>query len=127
MRGYPPDADGYAGSLACAREVSAVTGACMLVRRDLYEELGGLDVHFATHYQDVDFCLKIRRRGLRNLFTPRSVLIHYESASRGPQYDRLDRALLLDRWADTIARGDPYYNPWLSLAGSGYRVRRRAA
>jgi O-antigen biosynthesis protein len=127
MRGYPPDADGYAGSLSCAREVSAVTGACTLVRRDLYEELGGLDVHFATHYQDVDFCLKIRRRGLRNLFTPRSVLIHYESASRGPQYDRLDRALLLDRWADTIARGDPYYNPWLSLAGSDYRVRRRAA
>ncbi|HJQ35764.1 MAG TPA: glycosyltransferase family 2 protein, partial [Thermoanaerobaculia bacterium] len=114
-------------SLACAREVSAVTGACLLVRRDLYEEVGGLDVHFATHYQDVDFCLKIRRKGLRNLFTPRSVLIHHESASRGAHYDHLDRALLLDRWADRIARGDPYYNPWLSLAGSDYRVRRRAA
>ena len=127
LRGYPADADGYAGSLACAREVSAVTGACLLVRRDLYEEVGGLDVHFATHYQDIDFCLKIRRKGLRNLFTPRSVLIHHESASRGPHYDHLDRALLLDRWADRIARGDPYYNPWLSLAGSDYRVRRRAA
>jgi GT2 family glycosyltransferase len=127
MRGYPPDADGYAGSLACTREVSAVTGACLLVRRELYEELGGLDAHFAIHYQDVDLCLRIRRRGLRNLFTPRSVLIHHESASRGAQYDHLDRALLLDRWADTIARGDPYYNPWLSLGGSDYRVRRRAA
>jgi GT2 family glycosyltransferase len=127
MRGYPPDVDGYAGSLACAREVSAVTGACMLVRREVYRELGGLDVHFATHYQDVDFCLRIRGKGLRNLFTPRSVLIHHESSSRGAQYDRLDRALLLDRWAETIARGDPYYNPWLSLAGADYRVRRRAA
>ncbi len=127
MRGYPPEADGYAGSLACTREVSAVTGACMLVSRDLYHELDGLDVHFATHYQDVDFCLRLRRKGSRNLYTPRSVLIHHESASRGAHYDHLDRALLLDRWADTIARGDPYYNPWLSLAGSDYRVRRRAA
>jgi GT2 family glycosyltransferase/SAM-dependent methyltransferase len=127
MRGYPADADGYAGSLACTREVSAVTGACMLVGRSLYRELGGLDVHFATHYQDVDFCLKLRQRGLRNLFTPRSVLIHHESASRGSNYDHLDRALLLDRWGDTIARGDPYYSPWLSLEGSDYRIRARAA
>lgn len=127
MRGYPADADGYAGSLACTREVSAVTGACMLVGRKLFYELGDLDVHFATHYQDVDFCLKIRQKGLRNLFTPRSVLIHHESASRGSRYDQLDRALLLDRWGDTIARGDPYYNPWLSLDGSDYRVRSRAA
>lgn len=127
MRGYPADADGYAGSLACAREVSVVTGACMLVRRSLFHDLGHLDVHFATHYQDVDFCLKIRQKGLRNVFTPRSVLIHHESASRGSHYDQLDRALLLDRWGDTIARGDPYYNPWLSLDGSDYRVRSRAA
>lgn len=127
MRGYPPDADGYSGSLACTREVSAVTGACMLVRRDLYQELDGLDVHFATHYQDVDFCLRIRRKALRNVFTPRSVLIHHESTSRGSRYDQLDRALLLDRWADTIAQGDPYYNPWLSREGSDYTVRRRAA
>jgi GT2 family glycosyltransferase len=121
MRGFPSDADGYAGSLSCSREVSAVTGACMLVRRRLFLEAGGFDEHFATHYQDVDLCLRLRRDGRRILFTPRSVLRHHENATRGSYYDHLDRALLLDAWGETIASGDPYYNPALSLEGSDYR------
>jgi GT2 family glycosyltransferase len=123
MRGFPRDVDGYAGSLACTREVSAVTGACLLVERRLFVELGGFDEHFATHYQDVDLCLRLRERGLRNLYTPRAVLFHHESTSRGDYYDHLDRALLLDRWGETIAQGDPYYSPLLSLAGADYRPR----
>jgi GT2 family glycosyltransferase len=121
MRGFPSAADGYAGSLSCTREVSAVTGACMILRRDLFLEAGGFDERFGTHYQDVDLCLRLRSAGLRNLYTPRAVIRHDESATRGNRYDLLDRALLLDAWGDTIRRGDPYYSRWLSLAGDDYR------
>jgi GT2 family glycosyltransferase len=121
MRGFQSTDDGYAGSLSCTREVSAVTAACMLMRRDLFLELGGFDEHFGTHYQDVDLCLRLGHLGRRILFTPRAVLRHYESATRGVYYDQLDRALLLDAWGDTIARGDPYYSPMLSLSGADYR------
>jgi GT2 family glycosyltransferase len=121
MRGFPGRGDGYAGSLSCTREVSAVTGACMLVRHDVLDELGGFDEHFSTHYQDVDLCLRIRASGRRILYTPRAVLAHHEGATRGAFYDHVDRALLLDAWGETIGRGDPYYNPLLSLEGADYR------
>jgi GT2 family glycosyltransferase len=127
MRGFPASSDGYAGSLSCTREVSAVTAACLLMRRGLFLDLGGFDEHFATHYQDVDLCLRVRRSGARILYTPRAVLRHHEGATRGDHYDHLDRALLLDRWGDTIARGDPYYNASLSLAGADYEPGAAAA
>ena len=127
MRGFPASSDGYAGSLSCTREVSAVTAACLLMRRGLFLDLGGFDEHFATHYQDVDLCLRVRRSGRRILYTPRAVLRHHEGATRGDHYDHLDRALLLDRWDDTIARGDPYYNASLSLAGADYEPEAAAA
>jgi O-antigen biosynthesis protein len=123
MRGFPTAVDGYAGSLSCTREVSAVTAACMVVRRDLFVELGAFDEHFATHYQDVDLCLRIRQSGRRILYTPRAVLRHDESVTRGSHYDQVDRALLLDAWGETINRGDPYYNPSLSRDGVDYRPR----
>jgi GT2 family glycosyltransferase len=122
MRGFPRDVDGYAGSLSCAREVSAVTGACLAVRRSVFEELGGFDEHFGTHYQDVDLCLRLRGSGRRNVFTPRAALRHDEGVTRGSRYDHLDRALFLDRWGAAISSGDPYYNPGLSLSGADYRV-----
>jgi GT2 family glycosyltransferase len=127
MRGFPATADGYAGSLSCTREVSAVTAACMLMRRRLFLDLDGFDEHFSTHYQDVDLCLRVRRSGRRVLYTPRAVLRHHEGATRGDHYDHLDRALLLDAWGDTIAGGDPYYNASLSLSGADYEPRAVAA
>ena len=105
-----PDCDGYAGSLSCAREVSAVTAACLMIRRALYEEIGGFNEHFFTHYQDVDLCLKLRARGKRIIFTPHARFVHHESLSRGKYYDLVDRNLLLDFWEPTIKKGDPYYN-----------------
>ncbi len=120
MRGFPSDVDGYAGSLSCTREVSAATAACLMVPRALYHEFGGLSVDYRTIYQDVDLCLKLRSRGYRVLCTPRAVLIHYESVSRGTAYDAFDRALLLDVWGDTISAGDPYYNAMLSLETCDY-------
>jgi GT2 family glycosyltransferase len=110
MRGFPADSDGYYGSLSCAHEVSAVTAACMVLRRETYLEMGGLREEFRTIYQDVDFCLRLRARGMRILYTPRASLYHHESLSRGNKYDALDRALLLDFWGKVIADGDPYFN-----------------
>jgi len=108
LRGLPPDADGYFGSLACTREVSAVTFACVMMRRADYGAVGGLQEMFATHYQDVDFCLRLRERRRRILYTPHARLIHHESATRGSRYDVMDRALLLDGWGSIISEGDPY-------------------
>jgi GT2 family glycosyltransferase len=110
MRGFPSDSDGYAGSLSCTREVMAVTGACLMTTRSLYVEVGGLCEYYGTHYQDVDFCLKLLDRGMRILFTPRAVLYHHESATRRQFYDHVDRALLLDTWGEVIEKGDRFYN-----------------
>jgi GT2 family glycosyltransferase len=125
MRRFPIDVDGYAGSLVCAREVSAVTGACLIIRKTLFEEIGGFNEHFFTAYQDVDLCLRLRERGLRVICTPQALLLHHESISRRNYYDMIDRMLLLDQWEQVIERGDPYYNPNLDLERGDYS--RRAA
>ncbi len=123
MRHFPAETDGYAGSLSCTREVSAVTGACLVCRRRDYETLGGLSELYATHYQDVDFCLRVLASGRRILFVPQARLYHHESATRGTYYDFVDRLLLRDTWGDLITRGDPYYNRNLSLARLDYTLR----
>ena len=107
MRRFPIDVDGYAGSLACAREVSAVTGACLMIRKTLFEEVGSFNEHFFTAYQDVDLCLRLRARGLRVIYNPQALLLHHESISRRSYYDMIDRMLLLDQWETVIERGDP--------------------
>jgi GT2 family glycosyltransferase len=123
MRGFPIGLDGYAGSLACAREVSAVTGACLMIRKSLFHEIGGFNEHFFTAYQDVDLCLRLRERGLRLICTPQALLVHHESVSRQSYYDMIDRTLLLDQWESVIQHGDPYYNPNLNLEQGDYSRR----
>ncbi len=123
MRGFPIGVDGYAGSLACAREVSAVTAACLMIRKSLFHEIGGFNEHFFTAYQDVDLCLRLRERGLRLICTPRALVVHHESVSRRNYYDMIDRTLLLDQWESMIERGDPYYNPNLNLERGDYSRR----
>jgi glycosyltransferase involved in cell wall biosynthesis len=123
MRGFPWQSDGYAGSLSCVREVSGVTGACLMTRKETYIDIGGLVEHFGTHYQDVDFCLRIRARGKRILHVPDARLIHYEGASRGGEYDLLDRLLLQDTWAKELVDGDPYFNPAFSLNRLDYSLQ----
>lgn len=122
MRGFPAESDGYAGSLSCPRNVSAVTGACLMMRREDYMRSGGLVEYYGTHYQDVDLCLRFLTCGRRIVYVPYAVLIHYEGATRGREYDHLDRALLLDTWGDVINRGDPYYNPNFSLDAADYSI-----
>jgi GT2 family glycosyltransferase len=123
MRGFPGDSDGYAGSLQAAREVTAVTGACLLVRREHFMACGGLNETFGRHYEDVDFCLRLRRLGLRNIFVGGARMVHHESKSRGSYYDFTDRVLLLDHWESWIQRGDPYYNPSFDPERVDYSVR----
>ncbi|HEV2841969.1 MAG TPA: glycosyltransferase [Chthoniobacterales bacterium] len=123
MRGFPMGVDGYAGSLACAREVSAITAACLMIRKSLFQELGGFNEHFFTAYQDVDLCLRLRERGLRLIYTPRALVVHHESVSRRNYYDMIDRNLLLDQWESIIGRGDPFYNPNLNLERGDYSRR----
>ncbi len=120
MRRFPKEVDGYAGSLSCAREVTAVTAACMMMRKDLFCEIGGFNEHYFTAYQDVDLCLNLRERGLRIVYTPEAVVVHHESLSRKDYYDMVDRMLLLDQWESVIERGDPYYNPNLNLERGDY-------
>ncbi len=124
MRRFPIEADGYAGTLACAREVSVVTGACLMIRKSVFEEIGGFNEHYFTAYQDVDVCLRLRERGLRIICTPRALLHHHEFISRpNYYYDIIDRMILLDQWEDVIERGDPYYNPNLDLDRGDYTPR----
>jgi len=126
MRHFPKDSDGYAGSLSCVREVSGVTGACLMTRSSTYHAVGGLSEHYGTHYQDVDFCLKVRKLGQRVLHVPDAVLIHYESATRGSDYDLLDRLLLQDTWRSEITAGDPYFNRVFSLSKLDYSLALQA-
>lgn len=123
MRNFRVDVDGYAGSLACAREVTAVTGACLMIRKALFAEIGGFNPHFFTAYQDLDLCLRLRARKLRIICTPQALLLHHEYTSRRSYYDMVDRTLLLDQWEDVIDRGDPYYNRNLDLQRGDYSRR----
>jgi O-antigen biosynthesis protein len=125
MRFFPDQADGYSGSLSCSREVTAVTGACLLMRKDLFAMIGGFSEDFATHYQDVDLCLKIRQAGYRIICSARPGLVHYEGLTREQAgYDFIDRAILVDRWNEQIQKPDPYYNPHLDLERLDYSVSR---
>jgi GT2 family glycosyltransferase len=110
------------GRLAVVREVSAVTGACLLIRRELFREIGGLDAQeLPIAFNDVDLCFRLRERGYRNLWTPHAELYHHESTTRGSderpeQRERFKReaGVLLRRWQPVLSR-DPYFNPNLSL------------
>ena len=123
MRGFPGECDGYMGSLACSHEVTAVTGACLMIRKDKYVKVGGLNERFRRHYEDVDFCLRLRKHGWRNIFVASVRLIHHESKSRGQEYNFTDRVLLLDQWEALIDRGDEYYNANFDKNCTDYRLR----
>jgi GT2 family glycosyltransferase len=123
----PRHARGYFGRAALAQNVSAVTAACLVVRKDLYERVGGLNEReLAIAYNDIDFCLKLNQLGLRNIWTPFVEMVHDESATRGyetspAKLERFSRekAYMLKSWRPEIER-DPAYSPNLSLEGSDF-------
>ena len=124
MRFFPEEVDGYAGSLCCAREVSAVTGACLVMPSMLFRKIGRYSKDFAKHYQDVDLCLKILEENKRILCVGNVRLVHHESLSRKAEgYDLGDRAILIDRWFEMIEKGDCFYNQNLNLSSLDYSLR----
>jgi len=92
------------------RGYSAVTAACMLVRRSVFEEVGGFDESFAVAFNDVDFCIRVSQAGYRNVYTPHAELTHYESVSRGLSGYYRDYQHFLRRWGELLRAGDPSYN-----------------
>ena len=124
--------DGYMGRLLYSQDVSAVTGACLMMRRTVFEEVGGIDEEFAVGLNDVDLCMRIRREGYLIVWTPYAELYHYESKSRresdnsaaGKARAELERNLFKKRWRDVLVAGDPYYNPNLSLKRDGFVLDR---
>jgi hypothetical protein len=124
-RGIHP---GYLGSLVANHEMSAVTAACMLVRRDVFEWLGGFDEAIAVGFGDVDLCLRARQAGYRVLFCPHAELVHHESYSRGKTFTKIDphpqdSACFRARWQGVIDHGDPYYNPGLTLDNTFWHLK----
>lgn len=126
-RHFPRDTIGYFGRPMLVQNMSAVTAACMLVRKDVFVQVGGYDeVNLTVGYNDVDLCLKIREAGHDIVFTPFAELYHLESVSRGANFtpaqierDALERAYMLSRWADVIAH-DPFYSPNLTITAENY-------
>jgi GT2 family glycosyltransferase len=118
------DAPGYLGQFACARDLTAVTGACLAIRRHVFRAIGGMDERLAVTWNDIDLCLRVRAVGLRVIWTPHARLIHAEGASRAADADDparfLDEQALMRRiWGDRLS-DDPFLNPNLLASESGF-------
>lgn len=129
--GKPRYDTGYFGRILCAQDYSAVTAACMMIKRSVFDEVGGLTEELAVAFNDVDFCLKVRKAGKLVVYDPYAEWFHYESKSRGYEdspekverfNDEVD--ILLRSWREIIEQGDPYYNPNLTLDNSDFSLRR---
>jgi GT2 family glycosyltransferase len=112
---------GYAGRACLNQEFSAVTGACLLVRRSVYQEVGGLDEAYPVAFNDVDFCLRIRERGWAIVLSAQTEMWHYESTSLGHHFSgeraavkTFEMSRMLTRWHE-VCQSDPFHNPNLSL------------
>lgn len=123
-----PGAPGYFSRAHVSQEFSSVTAACLVMRRDVFEEVGGFDEALALAYNDIDLCLRVREKGYRVVWTPYAELFHRESATRGSDRTperrvRLDReaAYLRSRWGARLTE-EPFHNPNLSLQGSGFAL-----
>jgi len=121
-KNFPVGHPGYMGRLVYAQDVYAVTAACLMVRRSVYEQVNGLDESFAVAFNDVDFCVRVREAGYTNVFTPFAQLYHYESKSRGLDENPVKRKRFISeverfqkRWAKQLAAGDPCMNPNFDL------------
>lgn len=122
---------GYCHRIICAQDYSAVTAACMMVKRSVFEEVGGLTEELAVAFNDIDFCMKVRQKGYLVVYNPYAELYHYESKSRGledtpEKLERFHREIRTfeTRWPEIMKNGDPYYNPNLSLETQDFSLKR---
>lgn len=128
-RYVPGTSHGYGHRLVATQNVSAVTGACLLMRRSVFEEVGGFDEQFAMEFNDVDLCLKVREKGYSVVWTPYARLTHHECKTRGPRdsaakrvlYEQ-ERALFKAKWDGVLSKGDPFYNVNLTLKDESFSL-----
>jgi GT2 family glycosyltransferase len=125
------DAPGYMNRLRMVQNVSVVTAACLVVRKSVFDHVGGLDEELRVALNDIDLCLKVAGAGYRNLWTPFAELIHHESVSRGRDYRPAKAQRLLDevntlrrRWGPALL-SDPYYSPHLTYDREDFSIRTR--
>lgn len=127
---FPRDAYGYSSRLQLVQNLSAVTAACLMLRREVFDEVHGLDEGFKVAFNDVDFCMKIRAAGYLIVFTPFAELYHYESKSRG--YENTPEKVarfngeiqrFRSKWQKELDAGDPYYNVNLSLDTEDFAIK----
>jgi len=121
-RNFEHESPGYFNSLFVIRNYSAVTAACMMMRRSVFETVGGFDEKLAVAFNDVDLCLRVREAGLRIVWTPYAELYHHESATRGYDLDPTELDYMRTRWGAALLR-DPYYNPNLTLDAEDFGLR----
>jgi O-antigen biosynthesis protein len=128
-RYLPGSTSGYHGALQRVTNYAAVTGACMLVARAKFLEVGGFDEAFAVSYNDVDLCLRLLRQGFRNVYVPQARVYHFESKSRGLDDNPMkvaramrEVAMIRERWPEISVR-DPYYNPNLTVDAEDFAIR----
>lgn len=120
---FPADSDGYFGFINTIRNTSAVTAACMMLRKKVFEEAGGFDEeNLPVGFNDVDLCLELRKREYLIIYTPNACLYHYESQTRPPVLDPDEERFMKKKWGNVLL-SDPYYNPNLSLDSEHYRIK----
>lgn len=126
---YKRNEIGYMGRLLYAQDLSAVTAACIMIRKEVWDEINGLDEAWKVAFNDVDLCMRIRQKGYLIVWTPFAELYHYESKSRGYEDTPEKQARFnsevnsfKQRWAEELAAGDPYYNPNLTLEHEDFSV-----
>ncbi len=126
------DYHGYMNRISSAQDMSAVTAACMMVRKSVYDQVEGFYEGMAVAFNDVDLCMKITKAGYRIVYNPAAELYHYESKSRGNEDTKAkvarfeqEVALFRQRWPEILQNGDPYYNPNFTLKRSGYALREK--
>ena len=129
-RHYDGNHSGYMGRLSYAQNLSAVTAACMMIPRYVFEEVNGLDEMFEVAFNDIDLCMRIRQKGYLIVFTPFAELWHYESKSRGTEDtpEKRERfsgevTRFQERWKEELIKGDPYYNPNLTLDSEDFSLK----
>jgi len=130
LYGAPFGSVGYMGNLQIVQNMSALTGACMMVKRKVFEEVGLFSPEFYNSYNDVDLCIRIRKAGYLIVWTPYAEAYHFESKTRGynitPEKKRKlanEIALFKAKWKDEIAAGDPYYNRNFSLENADFSIK----